>query len=473
MSKRKHDDVPSEWKTLVLDYLEKSLTDEQFQEMRKLIEKPAFQRMLADYAIDQSILRELTRSEELVEGLEKSPDFQKIATQRSASTDSPVAKWLSGRMAVFAAISAMLLVAITGALSPHWNSTLPAGADAIQIQSVVGTVSIENKLADAGMFLEEGKLISTDDIASFARISYADGTVLVLAGSSAIVCSSNNGQKLIQIKQGNISASVSPQPTGKPLLIETDAARIEVVGTNLAISANQLSTRLDVTEGKVKIQERSLGNQADVSAGDYAVANVGEKIEVSQQSITPDTWEIDFEEGLPEGWQQGTWVQKGSPNGVLLGNRSMGAVMQAFSNENVNYSIMSPNAWSAGQFRICENSYLQFRVKMERPDWYQVMLVTRDEGFRTAGFQGVYEYQEPNTINQPIKRISPNVWRTVRIPLSSFKRTNPRKYPSIETPFGQRPSDPPRIDDVVFTLFFSSQNEDRGLVIDDISVTVD
>ena len=56
---------------------------------------------------------------------------------------------------------------------------------------------------------------------------------------------------------------------------------MEVVGTNLAISASQSTTRLDVTEGKVKIQERSLGNQADVSAGNYAVANIGENISVS------------------------------------------------------------------------------------------------------------------------------------------------------------------------------------------------
>ena len=227
MSKQKNDDVPSQWKTLVLDYLENTMTDEQFQEMRLLIEKPGFQRLLADYAIDQSVLRELTKSDELVEGLNlpsragqsTSPLSGNHVNSRNPTGTNPAAtKWISGRVAIFAAISAMLLVMATAILSPQWNSTLSADADSIQIQSAEGYVSVEGQVAGAGMTLEEGELITTEGITSFARISYEDGTTVVLAGNSEIVCTSENGQKFIRVKRGNVSASVSPQPTGKPLL---------------------------------------------------------------------------------------------------------------------------------------------------------------------------------------------------------------------------------------------------------------
>ncbi len=481
MSKQKNDDVPSQWKTLVLDYLENTMTDEQFQELRLLIEKPGFQRLLADYAIDQSVLRELTKSEELVEGLNlphrprqsTSPLSTSPLSENHADTNPAATKWISGRVAIFAAISAMLLAMATAILSPQSQSTLVADASSIQIQSAEGGVSVEGQVAGAGMLLQEGQIICTEGITSFARISYDDGTAVVLAGNSAIVCTSENGQKFIRVKRGNVSASVSPQPTGKPLLFITDTARMEVVGTNLAISASQSTTRLDVTEGKVKIQERSLGNQADVSAGNYAVANIGENISVSPQSLIPNTWKIDFEKGLPLGWQQGNWEQN-KQGEDSESNYSLGAVKQTASPDTGFYAITSPNLWSEGQFRVGRNAHLQFRVKMEKPEWYQVLLVIRDGGFRSSGFRcGVYEYQEPNTMEGAMKHLPPNQWRTIRVPLSSFTRTNPRKYPSIETPFDQRPSDPPAIDDVVYTVIFSSQSEDRGLVIDDISVTVE
>ena len=505
MSYQKSENVPQEWKTLVFDYLENSMTDEQFQEMRKLIEKPAFQRLLAEHAIDQSILRELTSSKELIEGLNGvpkplgsstgSPAVEQVsaeqATAKKSSAEPSTEKWMTGRMAVFAAISAMLLVMLTAGLSLREKDSSSdlssdslsarAGgnqAESLQILSVVGSVTIENQRAAdnqraaVGMLLHEGSLLSTNGATSFAQISYDDGTSLVLAGNSEIVCTSEKGQKRIQVKRGFISASVSPQPAGKPLLIVTDTAKMEVIGTNLAISASQTTTRLDVTEGKVNIQEHSLGNQADVSAGNYAVANFGEKIEVLQQSVVPCTWKLDFEKGLPEDWLQGTWEQEGLSKDAE-GNQSLGAVKQDFSPENGYYSIVANNAWSEGQFRICENSYLQFRVKMEHPEWYQVILITRDEGFRSTAFRGVYEFQESNTVNGSMKHLPPNQWRTVRIPLSAFKRTDPRKYPSIETPFDQRPADPPEIGDVAFTFLFGSQTENRGLVIDDISVTVE
>ncbi len=486
MSYLKNENVPAEWKTLVLDYLENTMNDEQFQEMRKQIEKPAFQRLLAEYAIDQSILRELTSSEELIEGMNGVPKPLGASTGSStveqASAKKPSAeKRITGRMTVFAAISAMLLVMVTAGLSLREKDLLSdslsarAGgnqAEPLQVQSVVGSVAIDNQRAAVGMLLHEGSLLSTNGATSFAQISYDDGTSLVLAGNSEIVCTSEKGQKRIQVKRGFISASVSPQPAGKPLLIVTDTAKMEVIGTNLAISASQTTTRLDVTEGKVNIQEHSLGNQADVSAGNYAVANFGEKIEVLQQSVVPCTWKLDFEKGLPEDWLQGTWEQEGLSKDAE-GNQSLGAVKQDFSPENGYYSIVANNAWSEGQFRICENSYLQFRVKMEHPEWYQVILITRDEGFRSTAFRGVYEFQESNTVNGSMKHLPPNQWRTVRIPLSAFKRTDPRKYPSIETPFDQRPADPPEIGDVAFTFLFGSQTENRGLVIDDISVTVE
>jgi hypothetical protein len=62
------------------------------------------------------------------------------------------------------------------------------------------------------------------------------------------------------------------------------------------------------------------------------------------------------------------------------------------------------------------------------------------------------------------------VWRDLDIPLDKFKRQikgPPRKH---YDPFELRTGEPPPIDGLVVWIMFTSQGEDRGMVIDDISI---
>jgi len=351
------------------------------------------------------------------------------------------------------------------------GATSQPGVRFPKIRSMVGKVTIENQNAHIGIRLAEGEKVSTDSMNSMVRLVYDDGTSVVLAGNSTVVFDHENNQKKVLIKRGNISASIAPQSPGKPLLIISDSAVMEVLGTDLAISTNSKTTRLDVTEGKVKIRERSQGSEAEIAAGNYAVARFGKEIQIEQQRTVPDTWNIDFDEGLPQGWELGTWERMSLGNG-LSGKTSLGAVRQVLSPINGYYSITSNNAWSEGLFRIHEDTFLHYRVKMDRPEWYQVLLVTRDGEFRYSDMQGTYEYQEMGSHTNAIRNLAPNTWRTIHVPLSGFKRSDVKKYSPAGTPFEERPVDPPSIGNVVYHMIFGTQHEDRGLVIDDITVTV-
>ncbi len=473
MSKSIDNDVRADWESLILDYLEGDLSGTQFDKFRGLLDKPDFQRLLANHVVDQSLLRELTSPEELFKELNTSLQSLGLPLVRSEAGSSGISSSaLKRTLVVFFAISAVLLVMATARLSFWTDSSLQAKSDLPRIRSMVGNVTVRGGTASVGTRLVEGEKISTKSMTSIVRLAYDDGTLVVLAGDSSVVCDHQNDQKRITIRQGNISASVAPQPAGKPLLLISDSAVMQVLGTRLAVSADKNTTRLDVTEGKVNFQERALGTDVDVSAGKYAVASLGQALHLAAQTKVPDTWSVNFEEGLPKGWKFGIWEREGLGKG-LLGKPSLGAVRAAFRPNDGFYSIFSTNAWSEGLFRIEENTVLHYRVKMERPDWYQVLLLTRDGEFRVSEFQGSYEYQELSSREAAMGMADPLAWRTVHVPVSGFKRSDVRSYPSLETPFGERPVDPPVLGNVVYSVIFSTQDEDRGLVVDDISITVD
>ena len=116
-------------------------------------------------------------------------------------------------------------------------------------------------------------------------IDYADHTRLTLGSAAeyesvaifdeesvqASAAGSPNSKK-IYLESGVIAADVAPQPAGKPMLIRTARATAEVIGTQLKLSVEKESTRLDVIEGKVRMQRLEDRAVAMVGSGEFAVA---------------------------------------------------------------------------------------------------------------------------------------------------------------------------------------------------------
>ena len=71
-----------------------------------------------------------------------------------------------------------------------------------------------------------------------------------------------------------MSVDAQPQPPGRPMLVRTPTAELEVVGTEFSLSADAASTSLGVTEGRVRFKRVVDGSEVDVTANGIATASL-------------------------------------------------------------------------------------------------------------------------------------------------------------------------------------------------------
>ena len=162
------------------------------------------------------------------------------------------------------AAAALLLMAF------GWWWSRPMTDDAPVLARAEAT---EAQRPDVGRLLIGERLRPGDRLttgAGAAHLHYADGTRVVLApGSIASVLATTAGKRL-QLDQGDLTAEVSPQPAGRPLVISTAVAEVTVVGTILKVASTGAETRVDVTAGNVRVDRGP--DSLTVPAGSFAIA---------------------------------------------------------------------------------------------------------------------------------------------------------------------------------------------------------
>jgi len=142
---------------------------------------------------------------------------------------------------------------------------------------------------------------------SWVELRFHDGTKVTLSGSSMLTFS-DDGQKVLRLKEGAISADVTAQPKGRPMLIHTRTADFVVLGTKFEIEAELTSTTLNVNEGRVRATHRIDQSTIDVPAKHRVVASPNRALvsEPVPESVTH--WKSQLHLG-PEGhygeWQAG------------------------------------------------------------------------------------------------------------------------------------------------------------------------
>nr|MDQ3625227.1 PA14 domain-containing protein [Verrucomicrobiota bacterium] len=80
------------------------------------------------------------------------------------------------------------------------------------------------------------------------------------------------GGKVVDLEEGTVSAKVAPQPPGEPLIFNTLQGEATVLGTELLLSSDAVSTHLAVTQGRVRLRRLSDGAAVEVGANQLAVA---------------------------------------------------------------------------------------------------------------------------------------------------------------------------------------------------------
>ena len=170
------------------------------------------------------------------------------------------------------------------------NGTLTWIGDSGQIVQGAGSPQKETRWSNVlseGAELPGGTIegMATD---SWFELEFLDGSTGMISGDS-ILTFSDQGQKELRLKQGRFSADVRPQPEGKPMLIHTPAAVLEVIGTQFDVEAEAESTMLYVREGKVQVRRVGDGKTVDVPAGHRVVATADS--DMLLRPVAPDrTW---------------------------------------------------------------------------------------------------------------------------------------------------------------------------------------
>jgi hypothetical protein len=146
---------------------------------------------------------------------------------------------------------------------------------------------------------------------------------LFVGGERAIITSGNSmlaysdvGQKVLHLKSGNLSADVTPQPNGYPMLIHTRSAVLEVIGTSFEVDADLASTALNVTEGMVRVKRLSDGRHVEVPAQHQVVAAADQELSVNQVPQVAHGWRSRLEEGPRRTY--GRWLPATGNTGPLL-----------------------------------------------------------------------------------------------------------------------------------------------------------
>ena len=139
---------------------------------------------------------------------------------------------------------------------------------------------------------------------SWFELKFKDGSTVTISGSSTLTFS-DQGQKELHLKEGYLSSNVKPQPTGKPMLIYTRSAMLEVLGTRFEVEAELVATTLNVSEGSVRVKRFSDGAMVDVPAKHRVVAAADRDMLPIPVPDSVDRWKSQLDLGPTRG--RGKW----------------------------------------------------------------------------------------------------------------------------------------------------------------------
>ncbi len=123
-------------------------------------------------------------------------------------------------------------------------------------------------------------------------LRYLDGSELSVDAGGILDVIADHPAKQLRLRAGALHAQVAHQREGAPLVVETDFARCEVIGTTFAIDADAGSTRLTVYAGRVRMAASAAAGSGpataagsvEVAANQYALAAPGTVLAVHDLS---------------------------------------------------------------------------------------------------------------------------------------------------------------------------------------------
>jgi hypothetical protein len=284
----------------------------------------------------------------------------------------------------------------------------------------------------------ETLLYAGDSVASeaggLAEMLYADGTRVELTPSAIVVLEDESSSKRLRLTAGEVDATVAKQPVGKPMIFSTPNAQATVLGTKLKLALRGSATRLDVTEGAVRLQKKDDGHAVEVVAGKFAVAEVGTELAV--QSIQPVVAAVtekkaalpelgtaivheNFENSRMEGWEGGKLIT-GGVGTSRFAIQSEGRPDKIFGSNVVFTAVRLPLSRLPGGTRQ-NQSIFQYQSGLAiRFSYYIEGDITQ---LRVQGFNTDQDDNFGLTIEKPVR----GAWTQIQLRFSDFEHNEPNR----------------------------------------------
>lgn len=142
---------------------------------------------------------------------------------------------------------------------------IEAAAGAVKVLRAAGGFAAVRDLA-----LRPEDAVEVGEGAS-ASIRYADGTRLELEAGTALRFGGDDLLHLV-LDRGGLAAGVTKQPEGRSMRIRTALAEATVHGTRFTMSAGPRASRVDVSEGRVRVAHTGRDSAVELAAGEFALA---------------------------------------------------------------------------------------------------------------------------------------------------------------------------------------------------------
>ncbi len=299
-----------------------------------------------------------------------------VAVMPIANSTSRVwRRWAVAAAGIAAAIIAVLL------LRPNHDSQIATLTD---LKGALRWTGNGGEVIDdlgAGRLLDGGTLecLYAD---SWCKIDFRDGTTITLSGRAVLTISLGK-QKELSLLEGSLSANVAPQPKGRPLLIHTSTAKLDVLGTQFDLVAEPSSTQLSVAEGHVLVTRLMDGSVAEVPAEHRirASADVHDEFSVQRRSASVTTWQSN----LPEGAIHGQWLPE--MGGRVKGLRATPLLRQERGAKPVVVYLAAASVPRQPSVSLRPGTMLRIHARTDTPPNLTIGITTR---YPTGGFAGKY-----------------------------------------------------------------------------------
>lgn len=267
----------TEWEELIERHLRGELND---AEMERLAERLDSESAARKELVDQ-VLWDTRFAETLNDDRGVLTDAESLMAARATTGDEQPSKIASLRLLLAAA--AIVIIALSAGLYFQRASSERRIAEMTEvIEHPVVEPPIARIIGQSGSLIwtgDRGRIVREVEVGtelaggtiegvapdSWFELQFNDGSTVMISGN-AMLTFADLGQKELRLKEGSFSASVVPQPEGKPMLIHTRSALLKVLGTKFDVEAGLTSTVLNVSEGNVRVKRLSDGSEVDVPA---------------------------------------------------------------------------------------------------------------------------------------------------------------------------------------------------------------